>query len=112
MKKIEAIVREESLNVVKEALEKAGIIGMTITEVSGRGQQKGIQLEWRAGEYRVDFLPKIKVEVVCHDSECEAVVTAISQAAKSGRIGDGKIFIIPVESVIRIRTGEGGELAV
>jgi nitrogen regulatory protein P-II 1 len=112
MKKIEAIIREESLNVVKEALEKAGIIGMTITEVSGRGQQKGIQLEWRAGEYRVDFLPKIKVEVVCHDNECEAVVTAISQAAKSGRIGDGKIFIIPVESVIRIRTGEGGELAV
>jgi nitrogen regulatory protein P-II 1 len=112
MKKIEAIIREESLNPVKEALEKNGIIGMTITEVSGRGQQKGIQLEWRAGEYRVDYLPKIKLEIVCLDNECEGIVAAISQAAHSGRIGDGKIFVIPVESVHRIRTGEDGEVAI
>ena len=112
MKKIEAIIREESLNPVKEALEKIGIIGMTVIEVSGRGQQKGVQLEWRVGEYRVDFLPKLKLEIICHDTECEPAVAAISQAAKTGRIGDGKIFVIPVESVVRIRTGENGEVAV
>ncbi len=109
MRKIEAIIREEKLDAVKEALEKKGFIGMTVSEVSGRGQQKGISLQWRVGEYQVEFLPKLKVEVVCHDGECSLVVEAIRLAAKTGRIGDGKIFVLPVESATRIRTGETGD---
>ena len=112
MKKIEAVIREEKLDAVKKALEEHGIHGMTVTEVSGRGQQKGISLQWRVGEYRVDFLPKLKVEIVCHDDDCEVAVDAIMKAAKTGRIGDGKIFVIPVESAYRIRTGETGEAVV
>ena len=109
MKKIEAIIREERLDPVKKALEEIGILGMTVTEVSGRGQQKGIALQWRVCEYRVDFLPKLKVEVVCHDKECDAAVKAIMKSAKTDRVGDGKIFVIPVEAAFRIRTGETGE---
>jgi nitrogen regulatory protein P-II 1 len=112
MKKIEAIIREERLDAVKKALEEMGLIGMTVTEVSGRGQQKGIPLQWRVGEYRVDFLPKLKVEVVCHDDDCETAVEAIMKAAKTGRIGDGKIFVMPVEAAYRIRTSETGEAVV
>jgi len=108
MKKIEAIIREERLEPVKKALERNGLVGMTISEVSGRGQQKGIPLQWRVGEYRVEFLPKIKLEIICHDEDCEMVVETIRRAAKTGRIGDGKIFILPVEDIIRIRTGERG----
>jgi nitrogen regulatory protein P-II 1 len=109
MKKIEAVIREERLDAVKKALEEHGIHGMTVTEVSGRGQQKGISLQWRVGEYRVDFLPKLKVEIVCHDEDCEIAIDAIMKAAKTGRIGDGKIFVSPVEAAYRIRTGESGE---
>jgi len=109
MKKIEAIIREERLDPVKKALEDIGIVGMTVTEVSGRGQQKGITLQWRVGEYRVDFLPKLKVEIVCHDDDCDAAIQAIMKAAKTDRVGDGKIFVLPVESAIRIRTGETGD---
>lgn len=109
MKKIEAIIREERLEVVKKGLEGEGFIGMTISPVSGRGQQKGIPLQWRVGEYRVEFLPKIKLELVCHSEDCELAVETIRRAAKTGRIGDGKIFILPVESAVRIRTGETGE---
>ena len=109
MKKIEAIFREERLEAVKKALERNGFIGMTISEVSGRGQQKGIPLQWRVGEYRVEFLPKIKLEIVCHDGDYQLVVQTIQKAARTGRIGDGKIFIIPVENAFRIRTGETGE---
>jgi len=112
MKKIEAVIREERLDAVKKALEEHGIHGMTVTEVSGRGQQKGISLQWRVGEYRVDFLPKLKVEIVCHDEDCEIAVDAIMKAAKTGRIGDGKIFVSPVEAAYRIRTGESGESVV
>jgi nitrogen regulatory protein P-II 1 len=112
MKKIEAIIREERLDPVKKALEEVGIIGMTVTEVMGRGQQKGIALQWRVGEYRVDFLPKLKLEIICHDDDCRQAVDSILKAAKTGRIGDGKIFVLPVESAIRIRTGEEGELVV
>ena len=108
MKKIEAIIREERLEPVKKALERNGLVGMTISEVSGRGQQKGIPLQWRVGEYRVEFLPKIKLEIICHDEDSEMVVETIRRAAKTGRIGDGKIFILPVEDIIRIRTGERG----
>ena len=109
MKKIEAIIREEKLDDVKKALESEGFIGMTISPVSGRGQQKGVPLQWRVGEYRVEFLPKIKLEIVCHSEDCELAVETIRCNAKTGRIGDGKIFVIPVECAIRIRTGETGE---
>lgn len=112
MKKIEAVIREEKLDAVKKALEEKGIHGMTVTEVSGRGQQKGISLQWRVGEYRVDFLPKLKVEVICHDDDCQLAIEAIMKSAKTGRIGDGKIFVIPVEAAFRIRTGETGEAVI
>lgn len=112
MKKIEAVIREERLDAVKKALEEHGIHGMTVTEVSGRGQQKGISLQWRVGEYRVDFLPKLKIEIVCHDDDCDIAIDAIMKAAKTGRIGDGKIFVSPVEAAYRIRTGESGESVV
>ncbi|XUX01426.1 MAG: P-II family nitrogen regulator [Dehalogenimonas sp.] len=108
MKKIEAVIREERLDAVKKALEEHGIHGMTVTEVSGRGQQKGISLQWRVGEYRVDFLPKLKMEIVCHDEDCDIAIDTIMKADKTGRIGDGKIFVSPVEAAFRIRTGETG----
>ncbi len=112
MKKIEAIIREERLDAVKKALEEKGLIGMTVTEVSGRGQQKGIPLQWRVGEYRVDFLPKLKVEMICHEDDCDVAIEAIMEAAKTGKIGDGKIFVLPVDVAYRIRTGETGETVI
>jgi len=111
MKKIEAIIRGEKLGPVKTALEEKGIVGMTVTEVSGRGRQKGIPLQWRAGEYRVEFLPKVKLELVVPDEQCQAVIEAICRAARTGRVGDGKIFVLPVETAVRVRTGEEGEAA-
>jgi len=111
MKKIEAIIRTEKLEELKEALEEKGFSGMTITEVRGRGAQKGITLEWRVGEYKVDFLPKIKLEMMVDDPNIEKVVKTIELVCKTGNIGDGKIFISPVYEVIRIRTGERGERA-
>jgi len=112
MKKIEAIIRPEKLEELREALEKKGHIGMTITEVKGRGIQKGIKLEWRVGEYNVEFLPKIKLEMVVEAKKVDQVVGVIESVCSSGRIGDGKIFISPVENVIRIRTGESGGKAI
>ena len=112
MKKVEAIIREEKLEAVKKALEGVGYMGITITEVAGRGHQKGLVLQWRAGEYRVDLLPKLKVEVVVMDEDVSRVASAIIVAARTGEMGDGKIFIIPVENAIRIRTGEDGINAV
>lgn len=106
MKKVEALIREEKLESVKNALEKAGFVGLTVTAVSGRGQQKGLLLQWRVGEYRVDLLPKIKVEVVVRDEDAQAVVDILCDAARTGDIGDGMIFVTPVEQVRRIRTGE------
>ncbi|MFH1662911.1 MAG: P-II family nitrogen regulator [Chloroflexota bacterium] len=106
MKKIEAIIREERMEAVKIALEDSGFIGLTVSHVSGRGKQKGISLQWRAGEYRVDFLPKVKIEIVCDDGEEDLVVDTIRKAAETGKIGDGRIFVLPVEQAIRIRTGE------
>lgn len=108
MKKIEAIIRQEKLEPVKFALEENGVAGMTVTEVSGRGAQKGITLQWRAGEYRIDLLPKIKLEVVVDDKDCNTIVATICRVARSGKIGDGKIFVLPVENVVRVRTGEEG----
>jgi nitrogen regulatory protein P-II 1 len=111
MKKIEAIIREEKFDSVKAALEENGFIGLTSTEVRGRGQQKGLSLQWRVGEYRVDLLPKIKVEVVVRDGDAERVLDIVCEAARTGEIGDGMIFVTPVEEVCRVRTGERGEAA-
>ena len=112
MKKIEAIIREEKLEAVKAALEENSYFGMTVSEVSGRGRQKGIPLQWRVGEYRVDFLPKIKIELVVLDDDATTAVNAIVRSARTGEIGDGKIFILPVEGAVRVRTGDKNENAV
>ena len=112
MKKIEAIIREERLDTVKEALEESSYFGMTVSEVSGRGKQKGIPLQWRAGEYRVDSLPKLKLELVVLDEDVSVAIDAIMRNARTGETGDGKIFILPVENVVRIRTGDKDENAI
>jgi nitrogen regulatory protein P-II 1 len=112
MKKVEAIIRPEKLDAVKDALEAKGILGMTITNVTGRGRQKGIALQWRAGEYRVDFLPKVKIEIVLSDEECQTAIDCICRAAKTGREGDGMIFVLPVENALRVRTSDSGEACV
>ena len=106
MKKVEAIIRPEKLDSVRAALDERGVSGMTVTEVSGRGRQKGIALQWRVGEYRVEFLPKVKLEIICQDEDCEQVVDTICQAAQTGNVGDGKIFVLPVEGAVKVRTGE------
>ena len=112
MKKVEAIIREERLESIKQALEDGGYVSMTVTEVSGRGEQKGLTLPWRVGEYRVDLLPKLKLEIVVQDKEVDTIVKIIIDNARTGEIGDGKIFIIPVENAIRVRTGEQGDIAI
>tara|TARA_Y100001978_G_scaffold118719_1_gene105843 strand:- start:2571 stop:2909 length:339 start_codon:yes stop_codon:yes gene_type:complete len=106
MKKIEAIIRPFKLDDVKVALVNAGIIGMTVSEVRGFGRQKGQVERYRGSEFTVEFLQKLKVEVVVDDNKVNAVIEAIGEAAKTGEIGDGKIFISPIDSVVRIRTGE------
>ncbi|MDH5478291.1 MAG: P-II family nitrogen regulator [Nitrospinota bacterium] len=111
MKKIEAIIKPFKLDEVKDKLNEIGVLGMTVSEVKGFGRQKGHTELYRGAEYVVDFLPKIKLEVVVSDGMVEDVVAAISQSAHTGRIGDGKIFVLPVEEAVRIRTGERGETA-
>ncbi len=108
MKKIEAIIKPFKLDDVKEALSEIGIYGMTVTEVNGYGRQKGHKEIYRGAEYVVDFVPKIKLEIVVSDERAEEATDTVRNAANSGKIGDGKIFIIPVEEVIRVRTGETG----
>ena len=112
LRKLEAIIKPFKLEEVKEALTELGIEGLTVSEVKGFGRQKGHTEIYRGSEYAVDFLPKIKIEVVLADAQVASVVEAIVKAAKTGKIGDGKIFVSPVESVLRIRTGETGEQAV
>ena len=112
MKKIEAIIKPFKLEEVKEALSELGIEGMTVTEVKGFGRQKGHTEIYRGSEYTVDFLPKIKLEIVLTDSLVDTAASAIVKAAKTGKIGDGKIFITPIEEAIRIRTGERGDDAI
>ena len=112
MKKIEAIIREEKLEAVKKELEENSYFGMTVSEVSGRGRQKGIPLQWRVGEYRVDLLPKLKIELVVLDEDVPVAIDAIVRNARTGEIGDGKIFVLPVESVVRVRTGDREENAI
>jgi nitrogen regulatory protein P-II 1 len=111
MKKIEAIIKPFKLDEVKEALGDVGVLGLTVTEVKGFGRQKGHTELYRGAEYVVDFLPKVKVEVVVADELVPKALEAIERAAKTGRIGDGKIFVTTVEEVVRIRTGERGESA-
>ncbi len=108
MKKIEAIIKPFKLDEVKEALQEVGIQGLSVTEAKGFGRQKGHTELYRGAEYVVDFLPKVKIEVVLSDDMVEAAIEAIISAAKTGKIGDGKIFVSPVEQAIRIRTGEYG----
>ncbi|XHR28974.1 MAG: P-II family nitrogen regulator [Chthoniobacteraceae bacterium] len=112
MKKIEAIIKPFKIEEVKDALSGSGIEGMTITEVKGFGRQKGHTEIYRGSEYSVDFLPKIKIEVVVSDSLAETAIKLISEAAHTGKIGDGKIFVLPVEDAVRIRTQEHGDTAV
>jgi len=112
VKKVEAIIKPFKLDEVREALGNAGIQGMTISEVRGFGRQKGHSELYRGAEYVVDFLPKVKLEVICTDEQVHQVVEAIERAAKTGRIGDGKIFVFPVEEVVRVRTGERGPSAI
>ena len=112
MKKIEAIIKPFKLEAVKEALSELGILGMTVTEVKGFGRQKGHTEIYRGSEYTVDFLPKMKIETVLPDNQVEAAVTAIINAAKTGKIGDGKVFVWSIENAYRIRTGETGDSAV
>ncbi|MDQ7033167.1 MAG: P-II family nitrogen regulator [Desulfonauticus sp.] len=112
MKKVEIITRSFKLDEIKENLTKLGIKGMTVTEVKGFGRQKGYKEVYRGSEYQVDFLPKIKIEIVIEDSLLEDVLKNVQDTARTGKIGDGKIFIIPVENVVRIRTGETGEKAI
>src|SRR5512137_2830310 len=108
MKKIEAIIREERFHLIKIALEEKGFISMTVSDVIGRGKQKGVSLKWRVGEHRIEFLPKKKLEISCDDKDCQIVVDTICEKGRTGAVGDGKIFVLPVEDVIRIRTGERG----
>jgi nitrogen regulatory protein P-II 1 len=112
MKKIEAIIRHFKLEDVKEALTKIQVLGMTVTECKGFGRQKGHKEQYRGAEYTVDFLPKTKLEVVVTDGQAQAAIDAIVAGARTGKIGDGKIFVSNLENVVRIRTGEAGEGAV
>jgi nitrogen regulatory protein P-II 1 len=112
MKKIEAVIKPFKLDEVREALSEVGVTGLTVTEVKGFGRQKGHTELYRGAEYVVDFLPKIKLEIVVADSTVDAAIDAIVKAARTGKIGDGKIFVFPVEQVVRIRTGETDESAI
>ena len=111
MKRIEAIIRPEKVAEVRQALEKVGFPGLNVGEVEGHGKQKGVVQQWRGETYRVELLPKVRLEIVVSDKDANKIVRAIQEAAKTGGVGDGKIFVSSVEEVIRIRTGETGEAA-
>jgi nitrogen regulatory protein P-II 1 len=112
VKKIEAIIREEKLDAVRAALQNSGYYGITVSEVSGHGREGGLILQWRVGEYKVDFLPKLKVELVVLDEDVARTLNAITSAARTGEMGDGKLFVLPVENAVRVRTGEEGDNAI
>lgn len=109
MKEIKAIIRSERLDAVKEALEKVECRGITVADVKGRGEQMGIEEKYRGKSYRIDLLPKVKIVTIVHDSAVDEVINAICEAARTGHIGDGKIFVTNVEEVVKIRTGERGD---
>ncbi|MDE2600304.1 MAG: P-II family nitrogen regulator [Rhodocyclaceae bacterium] len=112
MKKLEAIIKPFKLDEVREALHDVGVTGMTVTEVKGFGRQKGHTELYRGAEYVVDFLPKLKIEIVVSDESVDGAIEAIVKAARTGKIGDGKIFVFPAEQIVRIRTGETGDSAI
>ena len=112
MKKIEAIIRPENLESIRVSLEEKGIVSMTVLEVQGRGRQKGVCLQWRAGEYCVEFLPKLRLDMIVPDEKVETAIEAITSVARTGKNGDGKIFVYPVEDVVRVSTGERGKGAI
>ena len=112
MKKIEAVIRPEKLDDVKEALEAAGYPGLMLTRIEGHGKQKGLMQQFRGRQYKVELLPKYKIEVVCADDSCEILIEAITRTARTGEVGDGKIFVSDISDVVRIRTGEAGEVAI
>ena len=112
MKKIEAIVRQEKVPHVRAALEELGVTGVTITQVHGHGAQKGVTLQWKGNSYRVDLLPKVKIETVVRDEQVDKILTAIHEAGKTGEVGDGKVFVSTVDEVMRVRTNERGNAAV
>jgi len=111
MKKIEAVIRPDSLDEVMSALDGAGYPGIMVTEIEGHGKQKGVKQIWRGQEYKVDLLPKVKIEVVVTDKQADEIVKTISKVAKTGQVGDGKIFLSDVSDAVRIRTGERGDSA-
>ena len=111
MKKIEAVIREEKLDEGRDALEKHGYPGMMITRVEGHGRQKGVVEQFRGREFKLELLPKIKIEIIAHDKDADRITNTIAKAAETGEIGDGKIFVYPVETAMRIRTGEKGDSA-
>ena len=111
MKRIEAIIRPEKVDEVRRALEKVGFPGLNISEVEGHGKQKGVVQQWRGEQYRVELLPKVRLEIVVSDQDVKKILRAISETAKTGGVGDGKIFVSAVDEVLRIRTGETGESA-
>ena len=111
MKKIEAVIRPDSLDLVLQALDQKGYPGIMVTEIEGHGKQKGVSQQWRGQEYKVDLLPKVKIEVVVTDKEAEDIVATISKVTKTGQIGDGKIFVTTLSDAVRIRTGERGDSA-
>jgi len=112
MKKIEAIIRPEKLDSVRKGLQQIGCSGLMVSEIEGHGKQKGITQQWRGEKFKVDLLPKVKLEIVANDFEVENIVKTILDNAKTGDVGDGKIFISPIENVVRIRTGEKGHIAI
>lgn len=112
MKKIEVIIRPEKLESVRRALGQVGCAGLMISEIEGHGKQKGIVQQWRGEKYKVELMPKVKIEIIAKDQDIEKITKVILDNAKTGEIGDGKIFISPIENVIRIRTGEKGEQAI
>jgi nitrogen regulatory protein P-II 1 len=112
MKKIEAIIRPEKLDEVRGALEEIGYPGMTVFDVRGHGRQKGLTQRWRGQEYKVEFLPKLKLEIVVLDQDVGKILNGIMRSARTGELGDGKIFVIPVDNAVRVRTGDDGEDAI
>jgi len=112
VKKIEAVIRPERVDEVKDALESAGYPGLMLTRIEGHGKQKGLLQQFRGRPYKVELLPKFKIEVICNDDQCQALIDAIIKAGRTGEVGDGKIFVSDVADVYRIRTGEKGESAV
>ncbi len=112
MKKIEAIVREDRFHMIKDALEEKDFISMTVSDVFGRGKQKGVTLTWRVGEHRIEFLPKKKMEIVVDDKDCQEVMDTICDRGRTGAVGDGKIFVWDIEDAVRVRTGDRGVEAI